>query len=94
MGLVATTPTNIAAGRVSGDRVERGPGHWRRYRADAALARRRLGANAFRLSIEWSRVFPRSTAGGAHARASSTGSPTAPPCATTPPSCARSAAAA
>jgi beta-galactosidase len=54
---------NIAAGRVSGDRVERGPGHWRLHRRDAGLARRRLGANAFRLSIEWSRVFPRSTAG-------------------------------
>ena len=54
---------NIAAGRVSGDRVERGPGHWRRYRRDASLARRRLGANAFRFSIEWSRVFPRSTTG-------------------------------
>jgi beta-galactosidase len=56
-------PANIANGHVSGDRVERGPGHWRRYRADARLARRRLGANAFRLSIEWSRLFPRSTHG-------------------------------
>jgi beta-galactosidase len=54
---------NIAAGRVSGDRVERGPGHWRTYERDATLARRRLGANAFRFSIEWSRIFPRSTAG-------------------------------
>jgi beta-galactosidase len=54
---------NIEAGRVSGDRVERGPGHWRRYERDAGLARRRLGANAFRFSIEWSRVFPRPTAG-------------------------------
>jgi beta-glucosidase/6-phospho-beta-glucosidase/beta-galactosidase len=52
-------PDNIAAGRVSGDRVERGPGHWRVFRRDAALARRRLGSNAFRLSIEWSRLFPR-----------------------------------
>jgi beta-glucosidase/6-phospho-beta-glucosidase/beta-galactosidase len=54
---------NIAAERVSGDRVERGPGHWRLFERDARLARRRLGANAFRFSIEWSRVFPRSTAG-------------------------------
>jgi beta-glucosidase/6-phospho-beta-glucosidase/beta-galactosidase len=54
---------NIAAGRVSGDLVERGPGHWRRFERDARLARRGLGANAFRFSIEWSRVFPRSTAG-------------------------------
>jgi beta-galactosidase len=54
---------NIERGWVSGDRVERGPGHWREYREDARLARHRLGANAFRLSIEWSRIFPRSTAG-------------------------------
>ncbi len=53
----------IGQGHVSGDLVERGPGHWRLYRRDTALARRRLGANAFRLSIEWSRVFPRSTRG-------------------------------
>jgi beta-glucosidase/6-phospho-beta-glucosidase/beta-galactosidase len=55
--------TNIDAGRVSGDLVERGPGHWRLHERDARLARRALGANAFRFSIEWSRVFPRSTAG-------------------------------
>jgi beta-galactosidase len=54
---------NTAQGRVSGDRVERGPGHWALFRRDAALARRRLGANAFRFSIEWSRVFPRDTGG-------------------------------
>jgi beta-galactosidase len=55
-------PTNIQRGWVSGDLVERGPGHWNRYREDVELARRRLGANSFRLSIEWSRIFPRSTA--------------------------------
>jgi beta-galactosidase len=54
---------NIDQGRVSGDLVERGPGHWRLFRRDADLARRRLGANAFRLSIEWSRIFPRPTYG-------------------------------
>ena len=54
---------NIADGHVSGDLVERGPGHWRLFRHDADLARRRLGANAFRLSIEWSRLFGRSTRG-------------------------------
>ena len=48
---------------MSGDRVERGPGNWRLYRRDARLARRRLGSNAFRFSIEWSRLFPRSTVG-------------------------------
>ena len=29
-------PANIADGHVSGDRVERGPGHWRLFRRDAA----------------------------------------------------------
>jgi beta-glucosidase/6-phospho-beta-glucosidase/beta-galactosidase len=56
-------PENIAEHRISGDRVERGPGHWRLYRRDATLARSRLGANAFRLSLEWSRLFPHSTGG-------------------------------
>ena len=51
---------NIEAGRQSGDRVERGPGHWRVWRRDLALADR-LGSDVFRLGIEWSRIFPRST---------------------------------
>jgi len=54
---------NIAAGRVSGDLPENGPGHWARYRTDIGLAARRLHLGAFRLSIEWSRIFPSSTAG-------------------------------
>jgi len=55
-------PMNIERGWVTGDRIDRGPGHWNRYRQDIALARKRLGSSAFRLSVEWSRVFPRSTA--------------------------------
>ena len=55
--------TNIERGWVSGDLIERGPGHWSRYRPDLDLARKRLGSNAFRFSIEWGRIFPRSTAG-------------------------------
>lgn len=55
-------PDNLRAGRVSGDLPENGPGHWSVFRRDARLARRRLHANAFRLSLEWSRIFPRSTA--------------------------------
>ena len=54
-------PANIAAGRVRPDRVERGPGHWRVWRRDLDLARG-LGSRVFRLGIEWSRIFPRSTA--------------------------------
>ena len=48
---------------MSGDRVARGPGFWQRWPADLDLARERLGNNAIRLGIEWSRIFPRSTAG-------------------------------
>ena len=46
---------------MSGDLVERGPGHWRVWRRDLDLARRRLHNNAIRFGIEWSRIFPRST---------------------------------
>jgi beta-glucosidase/6-phospho-beta-glucosidase/beta-galactosidase len=52
----------IRDGVVSGDRVERGPGFWRTWRADLDRARGDLDNNAIRLGIEWSRIFPRSTA--------------------------------
>jgi beta-glucosidase/6-phospho-beta-glucosidase/beta-galactosidase len=57
-----TDPGLVRAGVVSGDRVDRGPGFWRTWRRDLYLARGRLGGNAIRLGMEWSRVFPRSTA--------------------------------
>ncbi len=47
---------------MSGDRVERGPGFWRRWPKGSRSARNRLDNNAIRLGIEWSRIFPRSTA--------------------------------
>ncbi len=53
---------NIAAHRVSGDEPERGPGHYALFRTDIGLARGQLHNNAMRISIEWSRIFPRSTA--------------------------------
>src|SRR5438034_1283232 len=53
---------NITNHRVSGDLPEAGPGFYDRYGRDAHLARRRLRNNALRLSIEWSRIFPTSTA--------------------------------
>jgi beta-galactosidase len=57
-------PQNVAAHRVSGDLPEvGGPGFWLRYAADARLARHGLRANALRMGIEWSRIFPTSTAG-------------------------------
>ena len=56
-------PELIRDGVVSGDRVEEGPGFWRTWRGDLDRARQDLGNNAVRLGIEWSRIFPRSTAG-------------------------------
>ncbi len=53
---------NIDKQRVTGDLPERGPGHWSVFRRDLDLARRSLHSNAYRMSIEWSRIFPRSTA--------------------------------
>ena len=57
-----TDPDLIRAGVVSGDRVDRGPGFWQTWPADLDRARKRLGSNAIRLGVEWSRIFPRSTA--------------------------------
>src|SRR5438552_11231353 len=54
---------NIAHHRVSGDLPETGPGFYDLYARDALHARRQLRNNALRLSIEWSRIFPSSTAG-------------------------------
>jgi beta-glucosidase/6-phospho-beta-glucosidase/beta-galactosidase len=59
----AHDPTNIGAGWVTGDLPENGPGFYERYPADLKLAKKKLRSNAFRLGIEWSRIFPSSTAG-------------------------------
>src|SRR3954469_20164496 len=56
-------PENIQQKRVSGDLPENGGSQWTKYKTDIALARNKLNANAYRLSIEWSRIFPRSTEG-------------------------------
>ncbi len=53
---------NIANDRVSGDLPEAGPAFYDRFRLDVRRARGGLRNNAFRLSIEWSRIFPTSTA--------------------------------
>jgi beta-glucosidase/6-phospho-beta-glucosidase/beta-galactosidase len=55
-------PANVAAGRVSGDLPENGPGFWQLFEKDAKLVRKKLHGNAFRMGIEWSRIFPVSTA--------------------------------
>lgn len=41
---------------------ENGPGAYVNYDEDAQLARDELGMNTFRMGIEWSRIFPNSTA--------------------------------
>ena len=51
---------NIKSGVVSGDLPENGVAYWKLYRQDHSLARR-LGLNAYRIGIEWSRIFPKST---------------------------------
>src|SRR3954471_6606757 len=56
-------PENIQKKRVSGNLPEQGGSQWTNYKTDVGLARNRLHANAYRLSIEWSRIFPRSTEG-------------------------------
>ena len=55
-------PGLIDAGVVSGDRIADGPGFLHEWRGDLNRAANGLGNNAIRLGIEWSRIFPRSTA--------------------------------
>jgi len=43
------------------DPNEVGPGHWELFEDDFDLAKNELKHNAFRMSIEWSRIFPQST---------------------------------
>lgn len=52
---------NIRRGVVSGDFPENGVDYWRLYAEDHEAALR-LGLNAYRIGIEWSRIFPKSTA--------------------------------
>ena len=52
---------NIRNGLVSGDLPEEGPGFWELYPEDLRRAKEELGNNAFRMSIEWSRIFPNPT---------------------------------
>ncbi len=56
-------PDNLANDWVSGDFPEDGPGFLSRYADDLHLVRRRVKVTTFRLGLEWSRIFPTSTAG-------------------------------
>ena len=51
---------NVQKGIVSGDLPETGIDYWSLYKQDHAIARK-LGLNAYRIGIEWSRIFPKST---------------------------------
>ncbi|MEM3617072.1 MAG: beta-galactosidase BgaS [Candidatus Bathyarchaeia archaeon] len=51
---------NIRRGIVSGDLPENGVDYWHLYAKDHELAEK-LGLNAYRIGVEWSRIFPRST---------------------------------
>jgi len=51
---------NVQSGIVSGDLPENGVNYWGLYRKDHSMARK-LGLKAFRIGIEWSRIFPKST---------------------------------
>jgi len=51
---------NITKGVVSGDLPENGVDYWNLYSKDHDVARK-LGLNAYRIGIEWSRIFPKST---------------------------------
>lgn len=54
-------PLNQLLGLVKGV-PEDGPGAYLSYDSDAVLARDELGMDTFRMGIEWSRIFPNSTA--------------------------------
>ncbi|TMB48398.1 MAG: glycoside hydrolase family 1 protein [Deltaproteobacteria bacterium] len=54
---------NRSQNRVSADVPETGPAFYDKFRAQSRKARSGLRSNTLRLSIEWSRIFPTSTAG-------------------------------
>ena len=51
---------NIQKGVVSGDLPENGMDYWDLYKEDHEIASK-IGLNAYRVGIEWSRIFPTST---------------------------------
>ena len=53
---------NVSSGVVSGDLPEDGPNYWFLFAEDHRLAQD-MGMNAFRIGIEWSRLFPKPTRG-------------------------------
>ena len=60
-----TSPATVGdpATHLSGDPPSSGPGEWELYASDLDRARNELHNDAFRFSIEWSRIFPTATDG-------------------------------
>lgn len=58
-----TDPRTVASSsaHLSGDAPSAGPGEWELYEADLDRASGELNNDAFRFSIEWSRIFPTAT---------------------------------
>ena len=52
--------SNIRKRIVSGDLPEKGIDYWSLFKQDHAIAKQ-LGLNAYRIGVEWSRIFPAST---------------------------------
>ena len=53
-------PSNVQKGIVSGDLPEKGVNYWGLYKQDHTIAKN-IGLNAYRIGIEWSRIFPTTT---------------------------------
>lgn len=58
----STNTMNAYSGLVSGDNPENGPNYWENYKKFHQLAEN-AGMSAFRIGLEWSRIFPEATFG-------------------------------
>ncbi|MFW6120477.1 MAG: family 1 glycosylhydrolase [Petrotogales bacterium] len=58
----STDSFNATSGLVSGDKPEKGPNYWENYETFHNFAAD-CNMNAFRIGLEWSRIFPENTTG-------------------------------
>ena len=56
-----TDQSIIDAKLVKGDPVEEGPGQWELFESDMDLVVEEVSQNGYRMSLEWSRIFPNTT---------------------------------
>lgn len=61
--ITADATVNSRLAHLSGDPPTNGPGFWELYDEDIGRIENDLNNDAFRMSIEWSRIFPESTEG-------------------------------